>query len=194
MLPGQWQDAGGDIYIASDTASSMEETPAGTPVGVDDPYEHAGHCDHMTDDGRCRFAVEHADIDPDFAAARRADDLVCPVAADEWTSRDCPHFRSTTDGEECMRCGLPERRNAHSDSRPLLEEHHLSYATAGETEHEITISLCRWCHAKVHGSIARIGDEANPDPAAIAERESRRSAEMSEYDFETAAERTGDDG
>jgi hypothetical protein len=168
----------------------MEETPAGTPVGVDDPYDHAGRCDHMTEDGRCRFAVDHATKDPDFAAARRAEDLLCPVAADEWDASECPHFRFTTEGQECLRCGLSERRDAHSDSRPLIEEHHLSYGAAGETTHEITVSLCRWCHAKVHGSIARIGDDVNPDPEATAERESRRSEELSELDFETAAERT----
>lgn len=25
----------------------MERTPTGTPVGVDDPYDHAGRCDHL---------------------------------------------------------------------------------------------------------------------------------------------------
>lgn len=171
----------------------MEETPSGTPVGVDDPYEHAGHCDHMTDDGRCRYAVENDHIDPAFAAARRTDDLACPVAAGTWEREECQHFRSTTDGTECTRCGLAERRQAHEDSRPLLEEHHLSYATGDETSHEITVSLCRWCHAKVHNSFARIGDEASPGPEALAERESRRSEELAEFDFETAADRMRED-
>jgi hypothetical protein len=172
----------------------MEETPSGTPVGVDDPYAHAGRCDHMTDDGRCRYAVEKGHIDPEFAEARRADDLACPVAAGTWGRSECQHFRSTTDGTECTRCGLPERRQAHEDARPLLEEHHLSYATGGEASHEITVSLCRWCHAKVHDSFARIGDDASPSPDALAERETRRSAELAELEFQTAAERTTEDG
>ena len=82
---------------------------------------------------------------------------------------------------------------AHSDERPLLEEHHLSYASEGETlSHEITVYLCRWCHAKVHKSWARIDDDVNPDPEAIAEAEGRRSREQVEAAFETAAERYDD--
>ncbi len=86
-----------------------------------------------------------------------------------------------------------------------MEEHHLSYAGRGngtgdgrvsETDdrpdagpHEITVALCHWCHAKVHGSIARIDDDASPDPEAIAEREGRRTRERAESAFETARER-----
>lgn len=192
----------------------MEHTPDGTPVGVDDPYAVAGMCDHLTDDGRCRFALTRGDADPDFAAARRADDYACHVGADgNWQA--CPHYRSTTDGRECARCGLAEVRLAHDDARPLVEEHHLSYrdspgSTAGDAAdvdaagdtvdldasgdtdagpHEITVALCRWCHAKVHGSFARIDDDASPDPEAIAEREGRRTREREESAFETARTR-----
>ncbi len=52
---------------------------------------------------------------------------------------------------------------AQSEERPLLEEHHLSYARDGEQlSHEITVYLCRWCHAKVHNSWARITDDVAP--------------------------------
>jgi len=199
----------------------MDRTPDGTPVGVDDPYAVAGVCDHLTDDGRCRFALTRAGDDPEFAAARRADGYDCHVGADgEW--RACPHYRSTTDGTECVRCGLEEVRMAHDDDRPLVEEHHLMYGDAdaeptangggtnrdddGGTDrdgdddldldrdgdagpHEITVALCRWCHTKVHESFARIDDDASPDPEAIAEREGRRSRELSEAAFESASER-----
>ncbi len=172
----------------------MERTPEGTPVGVDDPYEVADRCDHLTDDGRCRYALDHAGNDPEFAAARRRDDYACHVGEDgRW--RACPHYRSTTDGDECLRCGIAEVRMAHDVSRPLLEEHHLQYAGSGSgaDAHEITVSLCRWCHAKVHRSIARIDDDANPDPEAIAERERRRSREHAETAFESARERYDSD-
>ncbi|MEE6211199.1 hypothetical protein U3A55_13705 [Salarchaeum sp. III] len=222
----------------------MEKTPSGTSVGVDDPYEHAGVCDHVTGDGTCRYAFDHSQHDPAFAADRRADDYRCPAADGEWEWRDCPHYRDTATSDECARCGLDERRNAHADARPLLEEHHLSYARerseraeqasgetasnaddrresaehvsgnaansarerseraerangdavsnadeAGELRHEITVTLCRWCHAKVHGSWAAIGDDASPDAEALAEREGRKSDELAELGFETAAER-----
>lgn len=173
----------------------MEETPEGTPVGVDDPYEVAGACDHLTGDGRCRYALDHAGADPEFAAARRADDYECLVADEDADWPDCPHYRSTTDGRECVRCGLEEVRIAHEASRPLVEEHHLSYgrgsgADADETvSHEITVALCRWCHTKVHRSFARIDDDAAPDPEAIAAREARRSKEQREFGFQSASER-----
>jgi hypothetical protein len=166
----------------------MERTESGTPVGVDDPYEFAGRCDHLTDDGRCRFALTRAGDDPEFAAARRAEDYVC-VAAGEDEFRDCTHYRSTTDGRECVRCGIEEVRLAGEDVRPLLEEHHLSYGGGGETSHEVTVSLCRWCHAKVHQSFARVSDDAAPDPEAVAERETRRGTEMAEFEFASARER-----
>lgn len=173
----------------------MEKTPKGTPVGVDDPYEVAGRCDHLTDDGRCRYALRYAGNDPAFAAERRADDYECLVADEDADWPDCPHYRSTTDGRECARCGLEEVRMAHASARPLLEEHHLSYAGAGEGEerdgpsHEITVALCRWCHSKIHRSFARVDDDANPDPEAMAEREARRSREQAEMGFESAAAR-----
>jgi hypothetical protein len=165
----------------------MERTPTGTSVGVDDPYDHADRCDHLTDDGRCRFALERAGDDPEFAAARRDDDYACVVAGNaEWC--DCPHYRSTTDGRTCRRCGLEEVRIAHESARPLLEEHHLSYGSS-EADHEITVTLCRWCHAKVHEGWARIDDDVNPDAEAMAAREARRSKEQAEFGFRTGAER-----
>ena len=176
----------------------MEETPSGTSVGVDDPYDHAGRCDHLTGDGRCRVALERADDDPGFAAERRAADYGCVAAAGEF--RDCPHYRSTTDGRECVRCGLPEIRLAHGDARPLVEAHHLSYGGGGgggggeRTGHEITVALCRWCHARVHDSWARIDDDASPTAEALAAREARRSREAAEFGFASAAERRDDDG
>lgn len=199
----------------------MERTPEGTPVGVDDPYAVAGVCDHLTDDGRCRFALTRAGDDRPFAAERRADGYACHVGADDAWKR-CPHYRSTTDGRCCVRCGLEEVRVAHTAARPLIEEHHLSYSdgtgSAGDTStsstadveasttadtgtssaaagsHEITVALCRWCHAKVHNSVARIDDDASPDPEAIAEREMRRGNEEAEAAFRTAKDRyDGDD-
>jgi hypothetical protein len=191
----------------------MEETDAGTSVGVDDPYDHVDRCDYLTDDGRCRFAVEHGDRDREFADARSREDFCCPVVGTDdeprtpqvssgdndgqdalqgpWEWADCPHFRCRTHDRECARCGLEEVRLAHDDGRPLLEEHHLSYADRddGTPAHEITVYLCRWCHAKVHNSWARIDDDANPDPEAIAEREQRHSREQDELGFESAADR-----
>jgi len=174
----------------------MEETPDGTPVGVDDPYAVAGLCDHLTDDGRCRFALNHAGVDPEFADERADDDYACHVGdTDDWQA--CPHYRWTTSGDECRRCGLEEVRLAHDDSRPLIEEHHLSYgggdgdemSDGDEPAHELTVALCRWCHAKVHNSFARIDDAADPDPAAIAEREQRVAAERAEFGFRSARDR-----
>lgn len=172
----------------------MEKTDAGTPVGVDDPYEFAGRCDHLTDDGRCRFALAHAGNDPEFARERRADDYACVAADDDRAFRDCPHYRSTTAGRECVRCGLSEVRIAHEDAHPLLEEHHLSYADGRGPGHEITVSLCRWCHAKIHQSWARVDDDVSPDPEAIAAREERRGKEQREFGFQSAAERYERDG
>jgi hypothetical protein len=167
----------------------MKETPHGTSVGVDDPYEHADVCDHVTEDGRCRFAFEHFEADPDFARVRRDDDYRCPIVSSTDRSRwsECRNFQSTTDGRTCARCGLGERSTT-DDRRPLLEEHHLSYPTE-ETTHEITIALCRWCHAKVHNSWAAVGDDVRPDPKAIAERERRKGQEQAELEFDTAADR-----
>lgn len=170
----------------------MEKTPAGTSVGVTDPYEFVERCDHLTDDGRCRYAIEHGNHDPAFARERRADEYRCPVVTDErpkWDWKDCPHFRARNRSRECVRCGLSEHRVAHTDERPLLEEHHLSYADREATTHEITVFLCRWCHAKIHTSWARIDDDARPDPKALAAREGRRSRELDELDFSSAAER-----
>lgn len=168
---------------------AMKKTPSGTSVGVEDPYEHVGVCDHLTGDGRCRYAFECAEHDPAFAAERRADEYHCPVAEDEWDWPDCPHFRSRSTERVCARCGLEERRNAHADDRPLLEEHHLAYRDERDLGHEITVYLCRWCHARVHRSWANVADDVSPDPEALAAREARRSEELRELSFETAAER-----
>ena len=179
----------------------MEQTPEGTPVGVDNPYDVAGHCDHLTDDGRCRFARTHAGVDPEFADERAADEYACHVGADDdW--QECPHYRWTTTADECRRCGLEEVRLAHDDSRPLIEEHHLSYADADagdgaatadsdtvDASHELTVALCRWCHAKVHQSFARIDDDVDPDPEAVAEQEQRQAAENAELGFRSARDR-----
>ena len=201
----------------------MEQTPLGTSVGVDDPYAFAGRCDFVTDDGRCRFAIEHATSDRAFARERRREDYACPVVEEESSYRgnkasdrasstdreaetdswrECSHYRSRTHGRQCVRCGLEERRTTDDGERPLLDEHHLSYAESESAlassspslgaSHEITVSLCRWCHAKVHNSWARIGDDASPDPEAIAAREGRRSRERAETAFETAAKRRED--
>jgi hypothetical protein len=219
----------------------MKKTPSGTSVGVEDPYVHVDRCDHCTDEGRCRFAVEQGDRDPEFANARSREDFRCPVVCEvrsnsedrtgtgatrearleedgltgPWDWADCPHFRCRNRDRECERCGLEEHRMAHDDERPLLEEHHLSYRagsapgedgsearsasetragsasdpSAGDPSHEITVFLCRWCHAKVHNSWASIDDDVNPDPEAVAEREGRRSREQAELGFQSAAER-----
>jgi len=174
----------------------VEKTPTGTSVGVDDPYEHAGVCDHLTSDGRCRLAHERPGHDEGFARARRTEDYACPAVSDEsafsWDWPDCPHFRSRSVERECERCGLDERRMAHDGDRPLLEEHHLAYPD-GPTPHEITVFLCRWCHAKVHNSWARVTDDVGPDPEALAAREERRSRELDELSFRRASERLNDD-
>jgi hypothetical protein len=167
----------------------VKRTPTGTSVGVEDPYAHAGRCDHVTGEGKCRFPVDHYERDPAFAARRRDADLDCPVATGEWEWADCPHYEDTSTADVCARCGLEERRLAHDESRPLLEEHHLVYPGERDLDHEITVTLCRWCHAAVHDSWARIDDDVNPDPEAVAAAEARRSKELAELDFETAAER-----
>ena len=168
----------------------MERTPNGTAVGVDDPYAHVDRCDHLTDDGRCRFAIRHAAEDRTFAGERERAGYACHVGEDgAWA--ECPHFRSRGRTDRCERCGIVERRlSLRSTDRPLLEEHHLSYAE-GPGTHEITVTLCRWCHARVHDSWARITDDVSPCPAALAEQERRRDAELAEAEFRTAAERRG---
>ncbi len=175
----------------------MEKTPRGTSVGIDDPYEVIERCDFLTSAGRCRYAAEYGHNDPEFAEKRRADELRCPAAdpEGEWTWADCPKFRATDAGRECRRCGLEERRLAGENARPLLEEHHLEYGDDERKElpHEITVSLCRWCHAKIHNSWARVDDDAEPDPVAISAAEGRRSKERSELAFESAADRYGDE-
>ena len=168
----------------------MEQTPNGTAVGVDDPYAHVNRCDHLTDTGKCRLALARVAHSPWISEEERAEEVACVVGPDGcWAN--CPQFRSLSTASTCRRCGLSEHLHAHrEDQRPLLEEHHLSYADDGEsTSHEITVMLCRWCHAKVHTGWARITDDVNPDPEAIAEREHRRGQELAEATFQTAAER-----
>lgn len=167
----------------------MEKTPSGTSVGVDDPYAYADRCDYVTGDGKCRYAVDFAQHDPEFAAERRAEEFRCPVADGDADWQDCSQFRCRNRDRECIRCGLEETRMAHTDERPLLEEHHLSYDDGDELTHEITVYLCRWCHAKVHTSWARITDDVNPDPDALAAREQRRGRELDELSFTSAADR-----
>ena len=169
----------------------MEKTPRGTSVGVDDPYAVADVCDHLTGDGRCRYALDRAGEDTAFVAARRQAGYHCVAADPEVAFRECQKYRSTTTGRQCIRCGLEEVRIAgETGARPLLEEHHLSYHDSqAETGHEITVSLCRWCHAKIHTSFARIDDDARPTVAAIAAREERRSREQAELRFTPASRR-----
>lgn len=126
----------------------MYTTPDGTPVGVDDPYEHADTCDHLTDDGRCRLALSQNIDNPEFIAERRDDDYAClahsydggnrttPAESDSVSSipvsafRECTQYQSTTDNRACVRCGLENVRIAHdTDTQSLLEEHHLSYGS-----------------------------------------------------------------
>jgi len=219
----------------------MYKTPDGTSVGVDDPYDHADICDHLTDDGRCRLALSQGDNHPEFATDRREDNYAClahtyeeknkitstgssdvsssaepsiPVSA----FRECPHYRSTTAKHACVRCGLEDVRIAHdTDAQSLLEEHHLSYrdnttqgsgisdtsegtdeTTQNNSEsqitysHEIPVALCRWCHSKVHQSIARLEDDVSPDPEAFATREQRRAREQQELGFSPASEKNND--
>jgi hypothetical protein len=177
----------------------MRKTPAGSSVGVDDPYAHVDRCDFVTSEGRCRWARDCGEHDPAFADRIAAQDFACPVVAEaeepgaaDWAT--CPKFRCRDHDRECARCGLEERRLAQDDERPLLEEHHLAYPDEREDElgHEITVYLCRWCHARVHDSWARIDDDANPDPEAIATREGRLTRERAELSFSTAAERSDD--
>ncbi len=169
---------------------------------MDDPYLHVEACDHLAERNVCRYAVEHGHQDPEFASALEDDGHRCPVAGNpdekgasgRWSWSDCPQFRSRDHDRECLRCGLEERRLAHEDERPLLEEHHLSYREtsshgSGSPSHEVTVYLCRWCHTKVHDSWARVDDDVEPDPEALAEREARRSRELDEAGFESARER-----
>ena len=71
----------------------------------------------------------------------------------------------------------------------LFRSGELRSADEEELSHEITVYLCRWCHAKIHDSWARIDDDVNPDPEALAEAEGRRSKEQVEAAFESAADR-----
>jgi len=173
------------------------KTPQGTSVGVDDPYEFAGVCDHLTGDGKCRYAFDHyTSTTPSSLASARMRSTSVLSSTPNRTGRGptARTFARATATASAFAAGSREKRIAHDDERPLLEEHHLSYERDGETlSHEITIYLCRWCHSKVHNSWARITDDAGLDPAAIAALEERRSREQSELGFESAAERYDDE-
>lgn len=165
----------------------MKRTPNGTPVGVDDPLAVVNRCDWVTQDGRCRLAIERPETDPSFAEDRRQDSYRCPfIEADRaWT--DCSEFTSREHGRRCARCGLDARPNLLDPrDRSLLETHHVAYEAVDDME--ITVTLCRWCHAKVHAGDARIDDDAEVDPAALEEVERRERREARET-FTTAAER-----
>lgn len=165
----------------------MKRTPLGTPVGVDDPLDVVERCDWVTQDGRCRFVIERPDADPRLASELAADDYRCPFVSEDREWADCDAFVSRDHGRRCIRCGLEERPIAHDPSaRPLLESHHVAYPEADGTE--ITVTLCRWCHAKVHAGDARVDDDADPDPSATAELDRRRRREQEES-FTTAADR-----
>ena len=168
----------------------MKRTPKGTPVGVEDPLDVVTRCDWVTQDGRCRLALERPDANPRFITERRLDDYRCPFTdeAREWT--DCEEFVSRPRETRCARCGLEERPLAHDDAtRSLLEHHHVAYPEADGVE--ITVVLCRWCHARVHTGDARIDESVDPPAAALAELQRRKQLEQSEA-FTTAAERRED--
>ncbi|MFW6153569.1 MAG: DUF7097 family protein, partial [Halobacteriota archaeon] len=93
----------------------MKRTPSGTPVGADDPLEVVERCDWVTGEGRCRFALERAEVDPTFARERREDDYRCPFAEERaWDA--CEHARVRARSRRCARCGLEDRPLAHDPS------------------------------------------------------------------------------
>lgn len=167
----------------------MARTPAA--IGVDDPYAHVRRCDHCTDDGRCRLAARSSAVDPAFTRRLRAREYRCPYGDPETDAewRDCPELTAIDRAATCARCGLEEHRDGVGEDRPLLETHHLVYPDGDGPDHEIAVTLCRWCHATVHDSWGAIDDEVGPDPEAIAAREARVARERAEAAFETAAER-----
>ena len=56
------------------------------------------------------------------------------------------------------------------------------------------IYILRTRHIKIHGSWARVDDDVGPDTEAIAAAEERRSRELEETGFSTAAERYDPEG
>lgn len=168
----------------------MKRTPAGTPVGVDDPLDVVDRCDWVTQDGRCRLAIERPQSAPRLATDVATDGYACPhVEERSWA--DCVGFASRDHGRRCVRCGLEDRPISHAEAgRSLLEDHHVAYPEADGVE--VTVVLCRWCHAKVHAGDAVVDESAEPDPAAIEELERRRRLERAES-FVTAAERRDTD-
>ncbi|MFW6436668.1 MAG: DUF7097 family protein [Halococcoides sp.] len=160
-------------------------------AGVEDPYAHVERCDHLTGEGRCRLAARASDADPEFTRRLRERDYRCPYGdpATDRSWRDCPELTHVDRADTCARCGLGEVRDGLGADRPLLEVHHLVYPDGDGPDHEIAVTLCRWCHASVHDSWGAIADSVAPAPEAIAERERRVGREQREADFETAAER-----
>ncbi len=68
---------------------------------------------------------------------------------------------------------------AHDPSATsLLHDHHVAYPEADDIE--VTVRVCRWCHAKIHRQGVRLDDDAEPDPEAVAELERRIRAEREE--------------
>ena len=171
----------------------MKMTPKGTPVGVEDPYAYVDKCDHLTGEGFCRLALQNSNVEETFQMELEGRRYNCPVVEDKWGWENCPYFRFRSMENRCSRCGLEEKINAHDSSRPLLERHHLSYRKAamgkGRVSHEITVMLCRWCHAKVHKLGAIISENAAPDRKALELLWKRKNAEMKETKFESAKER-----
>ncbi|QZA87488.1 hypothetical protein K0C01_06575 [Salinarchaeum sp. IM2453] len=158
-------------------------------VGTDSPYTYVERCDHVTDDGKCRFAFEEFESDPTFAKRLRDDGYRCPAVdpSSSWTWKDCPNLQSTTSSQECVRCGISERRDGYHGDHPIIEEHHLLYPQ--ESGHEVTVAVCRWCHAKIHQSGKSLADDADPASEALALRDDRLDQESEELSFETAAKR-----
>lgn len=157
----------------------MKRTPKGTPVGVDDPLDLIDRCDWVTSEGRCRFALEHPEHDPTFTSERARDGYRCPYVPEDraWTA--CEHARVRDRSRRCVRCDLEDRPLAHDPTATsLLHEHHVSYPEADGME--VTVTVCRWCHAKIHKQGARIDDETSPDPEAVAEVERRKRIEREE--------------
>ncbi len=158
---------------------------AETYVGVDDPYKYIDSCDYITQRGKCLFSFKNFSEDIEFSKNREFENFMCPVFEDRWSWSDCPHFKSLNYDDKCRRCGLKEIRM--SDQHPLIEKHHVLYPDKqkGNT-HEITLPLCRWCHARIHNSGASIDDKVDPPDEAVEIKEKRLKRQKQETDFSTA--------
>lgn len=156
-----------------------------TYVGVEDPFGYIDSCDYITQKGRCLFAFKKFGEDIEFSKDRKSEDFICPVFEDRWNWSDCPHFKSLNYDDQCRRCGLEEIRI--SNEYPLIEQHHILYPDKekGQT-HEITLPLCRWCHARIHNSEASIGDDVDPPRKALEIKEKRLKKQKQETGFSKA--------